>query len=112
MRWAWHEKHGVVKGPIVRVSDTLTATQVEAEARAQHQREWSYQHANGQRPLYQPTRECARPDCEVQRSQNEMIWIPSSPSMGGSFWVCPQHYEAPDSKTIDTIISMKRYESS
>lgn len=77
MRWAWHEKHGVVKGPIKRVSDTLTAAQVETQERAQHQREWDYQHANAVHPLYAWSRECARSDCDVRRPQAEMIWAGS-----------------------------------
>jgi hypothetical protein len=84
-RWAWHEKYGTLKGHIKRASDTLTATQLETEARSQHQREYAYQHANAVHPLYAWSRECARSDCEIKLPQTKMRWV-------GSRWLCPEHF--------------------
>jgi hypothetical protein len=85
-RWCWHDRHGVVKGPIKRVSDTPKLMDIETKVRAQRMREWAYQHANSQHPLYAWLRECARSDCDVKRPQAEMIW-------SGSAWLCLHHYE-------------------
>jgi len=62
--------------------------ELETETRSQHRREWAYQHANTQQPLYVWSRKCSRSDCDVERPQTEMIWL-------GSSWVCPEHYRQP-----------------
>jgi hypothetical protein len=82
-RWSWHEKHGVVKGPIKRVSDTLKSSEREHEIADQHKREldWIYNHSD--EVIYREYRTCCL--CGARSPQAVMRWT-------GKQWLCHAHY--------------------
>lgn len=83
-RWSWHEKLGVIKGPLRRSSDTLSLVQQERKERDQNRREFSY--INGvhtMTPLYKELRVCAQ--CGIEHPQAEMRWTERQ-------WLCEDHY--------------------
>lgn len=83
MRWAWHEKDGVRKGPIIRASDIKAAEEIEEERRGLMQRLFDWlERADHQGPVFgdRTCEVCGRKD-----GQSYMRW-------SGSRWMCPEHY--------------------
>jgi len=94
-RWAWHEKHGVVKGAIRRASDYMTPEQQESAIQAQHRREmdWIAHHPEGEH-LFRDKRTCAY--CGVEGRQEDMRWT-------GRRWLCDKDYADMLSGNIERI---------
>lgn len=85
MRWAWHPKHGVRRGPVARASDTLSPKQLEDQIHGEEWRQydWIEHHPDGE-PMFKQTRVCNR--CGAEERQEDMRWT-------GKQWLCPAHYD-------------------
>lgn len=84
-RWAWHHKHGVRRGRIERISDTLTPNQLELKIRGERERQydWIEHHPIGE-IMFKDTRVCA--ECGFRDRQEDMCWT-------GKQWLCSAHFD-------------------